>query len=256
MHKIVKKSQVNDEKKYRVIDYGYSENVDKQNTVINKKNSIANSDEVKAAKKIAEKTISMAEKKAQEIIDNAVNNAKEKANSIIKDAQIKSDVMAKKVFDDEQKQGYENGFKQSRKEIFDLRQFIMEHLEKISSNQKIVNDDMNNNVLDLSFIVASKILHREIEKDGEVVEKMLTTALEQVRKKSNINIIISQKIVDDVDELKTKLNEKDLFNRYIDFSVNDETEDEIVIDAEDTVIDMSLDTQLLNIKKLFTLGDD
>lgn len=258
MRKIVKGNMVNENRKIRVFDYGADEvNEGKDN---DKKNNtqtvgISQSEEVVAAKKIAEKTILCAEKKAQDIIDDATKKANEKANRIINDAQIKSDTMAKKVFDDEEKKGYENGFKQSRKELFDLRQYITNNIDEICDNQKRINDDINSRILDLSLAISLKIINKNIKEDETVLLEMLRKALNEVKNKSNINIIMSQKITENIDSIKEKLNKDDIFNRYIDFSVTDSDEDTILIDAGDTIIDMSVDTQLDNIKNLFTVGD-
>jgi len=274
LRKIVRANDIIKDKKIRIFDHGYiavAETKKKSNIIpigdepvvekkvadVEKFSSISESMEVIAAKKIAEKTILSAQNKSQEIINIATKEAGEKAKNILKDAQIKADMLAQRAFDDEEKQGYENGFKQSRKEIFDLRKNILDSIDSIESHQKSLNNDINDKILDISLAVASKIIHREIENDNDIVYGMIEKALSEIKGKSNVNVVISKKIIESIDDIKAKLNEKDIFNRYIDFTVQDidGKDDEILVDCADITLDMSIDTQLENIKNFFTMGD-
>lgn len=209
------------------------------------------------------------QKKNSEVLDEPNYDL---SNQIIQDAQEQ----AQKLLDDTQnqiqllRQQFEeecrNTFNQVKDEAYVIgleegknafKQDAIEHIEVIGreliylqeSRINLLQSQLNesqNKTYQIGLEVASKILRHEINQDHTILKHMILDEIDS-RKSQNIRMVeISEKAESLIFDLKNELELKGLT-----LQITNDDIDHIVFESETGNYDLSISTQLKNIKRLF-----
>ncbi len=194
------------------------------------------------------------------------------ANQIVRDAQIEAQKMLdlaqekilnlklefeqfcieieQKVKQDAYKQGYEDGHIQSQKDVKHQFKTMIHSIEnQVNEKNKLelkVIEELQNRTHLLALEIAKKIMRQNIELDSSILKPILMDELE-VRKRQNIKTI---EISKNANALILEL-ENELLLLGIDLHTIDGDISHLVIEGEMGRYDLSIETQLKNIRRLF-----
>ncbi len=194
------------------------------------------------------------------------------ANQIVRDAQIEAQRMfdlaqdkitnlkhefeqscieiEQKVKQDAYKQGYEDGHIQSQKDVKNQFETMIQSIEnQVNEKNKLelkVIEELQNRTHLLALEIANKILRQKIELDSSILKPILMDELE-ARKRQNIKTI---EISKNANALILEL-ENELLLLGIDLHTIDGDISHLVIEGEMGRYDLSIETQLKNIRRLF-----
>lgn len=105
--------------------------------------------------------------------------------------------------------GYQIGVEKGKEEIIQSASVIVDRIEKIHENilnQKISMIEKNEEeLIELSFNLAQKIVKKEIVCDKEIIRKNLVEALKKVPISKNLTIIVNWEDLEYIKEIKNKL---------------------------------------------------
>jgi len=204
-----------------------------------------------------------------EVLDNPnydlsnqiIQDAQEQAQKLLIDAQHQIQLL-RQQFEEECR----NTFNQVKDEAYVIgleegknafKQDAIEHIEDIGkelidlqeSRINLLQSQLNesqNKTYQIGLEVASKILRHEINQDHTILKHMILDEIDS-RKSQNIRMVeISEKAESLIFDLKNELELKGLTLQI----TNDEI-DHIVFESETGNYDLSISTQLKNIKRLF-----
>ncbi|NTW91557.1 MAG: hypothetical protein HGA35_06490 [Erysipelotrichaceae bacterium] len=130
----------------------------------------------------------------------------------------------------------------NKKFLFTMFNFSMINMKKVSGQL----NESQNKTYQIGLEVASKILRHEINQDHTILKHMILDEIDS-RKSQNIRMVeISEKAESLIFDLKNELELKGLTLQI----TNDEI-DHIVFESDTGNYDLSISTQLKNIKRLF-----
>lgn len=122
----------------------------------------------------------------------------------------------------------------------DAQQVLLDVKEELTHQQAFLKKEAS----DLGIHIAQKILHQQITLQPEVLETLIVEEVEMVRKQKVSAIKINQDWMETLKHLKERLHQEGIEIEYGD-------RDEIFIESEHGLYDISIATQLANIKELF-----
>ncbi|MBW2302777.1 MAG: hypothetical protein JRF57_03585 [Deltaproteobacteria bacterium] len=123
-----------------------------------------------------------------------------------------------------EREAYEKGFEQGRKDGLDLEQRqLMEKGKELDALFKEISDlkgriysEAEGELLELSLLIAERILHREVETDPRVIRETIRAALSFVADRSRVRILIHP---EDMEEVQRMLPDLAAENRGRTFQV-------------------------------------
>jgi flagellar assembly protein FliH len=105
--------------------------------------------------------------------------------------------------------GYQIGVEKGKEEIIQSAVVILDRIEKIHEdilNQKITMLEENEeDLIELSFNLAQKIVKKEITCDKDIIRKNLVEAMKKVPISKNLTIIVNWEDLEYIKEIKNKL---------------------------------------------------
>ena len=141
-----------------------------------------------------ESVISNAGEKADEIIVNA----KIEAEKIENQAKLNSEIM----YEHAQREGYKSGIEKSFFEIESFKNEIKKNTEKdMTLLKREVSKQLNeieNEIIDISFLISKKIVCHEIESNENTIIKMVAEVLEQVKDKKSLKIFTDKRDIEKI----------------------------------------------------------
>lgn len=196
-----------------------------------------------------------------DLSDQIIQDAQEEANRLLDQAKLQIEQLrnefnkeCEKTFIKVKEEAFEVGYQEGKDSI---KQEVLNHLEGISDELIKLQEENNHHSLNLlnefqdktyqiGIEVASTILKNEINHDSSVLKNMILNEID-IRKNQNIRMIeISKKAEELIFELK---NELEL--RGILLQISDDDFDHIVLEGDSGHYDLSISTQLKNIRRLF-----
>lgn len=201
------------------------------------------------AKREAEQLIRESGRMAEDII----NDAREQAKQIMRDAA-----------DDGYHSGYEDGFKEG------VDKAVEEHGKAMASQMEAFKLDMKRalasveeakeqclrayleELKDCSVAVAEKVIHISLKSSGEVIKRMIISETERLKKTAWVKIYMEKTEYEMMMETDADIiSELSRLSDNIKFIVMDKEESgNCIIEMPEEIIDISVDTQLENIKEI------
>lgn len=153
-------------------------------------------------------------------------------------------------------EGFDKGFAQAQNEFIEQNnpktrelERLLEEVSNYSEEQVAQNEQ---DLLNLVMTVTQKVIGREIKDDPRAIVTMLYNVLDQNRREENIRITISPELMPvdakasaDVKKLITQIAPNAMV--YVDEDMDEGT---VVVETDDGITDMSVSTQLQNIKEM------
>lgn len=197
---------------------------------------------------------------SKEIIDKA----KSKADDIIFTAIQEANKIKVSAYDEAYKEGYETAFKDA-KEIVDTEYTVKmnsiseSYLADLKNAIEVFNFKQNElykssaeELKDIAISIAEKIMRISLKANGDIIKKMIISAVEKINNKEWAKIYVSETdselMVEGSDELLKSLSHISKHIKVI--SLKNESEGTCIIELPDEIIDISLNTQIENIKEI------
>lgn len=196
-----------------------------------------------------------------DLSNQIVEDAQDKAKQLLDEAYNQIQAM-KRQFEEEcqstfnkvKEEAYEIGFEEGKNEYKQdaIKQIEMIGRELIELQESRINlyqnqlEEIQNKTYQVGLEVASKILRYEINQDHTILKHMILDEIDS-RKNQNIRMVeISEKAESLIFDLKNELELKGLT-----LQITNDDIDHIVFESETGNYDLSISTQLKNIKRLF-----
>lgn len=205
--------------------------------------------------------------KAQQMVDAAgnkstiiVQTASNEATRIIEDSRKK----AQSEYDTIKQQGYDEGFEQGKQD--GLKQFQQDAEEGLKALETLAGSafDMKKNIIDsasrdiveLVSAIADKVCH--IKLNPQILYQMTLDAIKLLNDKENITIIVSPKLVDQVQKMvpsfKTAIHNLQTVKITEDASLSP---DGVIVETPSTRLDSRISSQIEELaQKMLTGGSD
>lgn len=207
---------------------------------------------LKEAKQKAEAIIAKANAQAKRVVEDAKALATAVQRKYLEEAQFKIQELEDQALRD----GYEQGFLRKSDELAEAIQTIHREMKASINYLKQQNahivKQQEEQLKFLALEIASKIMHQRIEENPMVLQALVLDALLMTKKSKRIQV----QLPDNAKELMLAL-EEDFRNQpaYQGRNMNVETKElaagSVFVESDMGLYDVSIDTQLENLKKLF-----
>ncbi len=230
---------------------------------------IEEQDELQNAETGAEKS---AADEMQDALENGLDGEQERileearkaADKILEEAHEAAEQMVriarKKGQEEGMKEGYQAGFRQAEEEVKArhqeneeyFRDSLNQALEEISRKKEECLRQYLDELKNVALAVAEKVIRVSLKSSGSVISRMIETETEKLRKKDWVKIYMEKEDYEAMIQADEQLIEKlSRLSDNVKFVVmNEGTAGSCIIEMPDEVIDMSVDTQLENIRRL------
>lgn len=194
-------------------------------------------------------------------IDGLEAKAKKQCDKLLTDAKKQSDKIAQKARAEGYEDGYSTGY-QTAQQSFEEQAAprlaeLTELITALASYGEILMKEKEDEFVELALAIAGKVMAREIKSDPKYIIDMLRDVLIKNHRETYINLSVSP----DMTPARAKANEAIIeqlreiapgLSIYIEKEVG---EGYMVMETSKGVTDMSLDTQLANIKDSLLTAD-
>ena len=161
---------------------------------------------------------------------------------------------AERIKKNAQEEGYRKGIEQSCGEIAAELATLRQSVEEMGQQLAVYEQETEDKIIKLTLDVAEKILTRRIEDDNTIIADIVEKAVLSERDKNDIIIHItdkSSKLVDNLEQRLEPLREK--VSGTIKMKPEDEPPGYARIETEEGIIDVSVYTQLENLREQLAL---
>lgn len=267
MSRIIKSSQLAD----RVLEYGFTKTFDdivlreKKKEGKTKEHHQETADELQQTADIFETAVKKAEeirKKAEEEAERIYTSAKMEAEKLSKEAAQEAERLCNEAKEDGYKTGYDSGFEDGYNKAYSEHKAEMDDLRKefqktIKDTIEIVVDEKNkilekyiDDLKKVTLTIAEKVIQTSLKSSGEVIKRMIVAAAGKLKKTQWVKIYVSQKDAGMMIQGDAGLlNELAHISGNIKIIAMDHAEDgSCIIELPEEIIDVSVNTQLENIK--------
>ncbi len=195
--------------------------------------------------------------------DKIISEANEQAEKILKDAKVKSqnimhNVMkeAEQIRTDAFNEGISKGVKEKSSAVDSVLSEFKSILEDMKSAQL---DYFNRYAKELKYFtldIVNKITMNKISEDDAFLEKLIVQNIKSIRDAEWITIEISERLPELVKKIEDEMTVCGM-SKKTEIQLSDELdEDSCIMKATDRIVDISLRTQLDNIRAYFEKCDE
>jgi flagellar biosynthesis/type III secretory pathway protein FliH len=199
----------------------------------------------------------IANQEREEILEKTRNEA---AGIIVEAKKSSEEIVeqAKQIYNGICKEAYSAGFTQGfndkTSELENFATHVTTTVDKLKTEINSKLDEFEQQIEWLAIQIVEKILSAQLSKDNTILINMIGTAIKNIRDAEWITIELSEDLKNLSENLK-KITENMTNGVKIDVKVlPNSTENSIILKLEDRIIDISVFTQLQNIKDLFERG--
>lgn len=208
------------------------------------------------AKARAQQIISDAETKSNIIVETANNEA----TRIIEESRKR----AQSEYENVKQQGHDEGFTQGKKD--GLKQFELDAVDGLKALEtlarssfdlkKNIIDSATRDIVDLVNAIADKVCHQYF--DEETLYQIVLDAVKQLNDKENITIIVSPKLIDNINSLTSYLSDEiPKLQTLKILEDNSLAEDGVIVETPNTRLDSRISAQIAEItRRMLTEADD
>lgn len=196
-------------------------------------------------------------------VESIIAEAEKKARKIISDAEKEASTTCKEAAEKGFAQGMAAGLAEGRQKGFDEYQKLIskaQHLIAQMHEEKYkILHSMEEEMLELSIVIAEKIIGREMSENPRAFSSVIAKALKRAADVERASVYISSKQYDryeSIDELKSELKKRVGMIRAFDIikkELSDSLDCLIVTEFEE--IDAGVKTQIKQIKKTLNLTE-
>lgn len=191
--------------------------------------------------------------KSNEMAEEILREAKEKAEQVREDASREG-----------YRSGYEEGFQAGvdkavkehgeamGKQLEEFRQDMEKALSSVDGAKEQCIRTYLEELKDCSVAVAEKVIHISLKSSGEVIKRMITAETEKLKKTAWVKIYVERADYEMMMEADADIiGELSRLSDNIKFIVMDkENRGNCIVEMPEEIIDISVDTQLENIKEI------
>ncbi len=165
-------------------------------------------------------------------------------------------------------QGYQEGFEWGREE--GCKKAYEEHKAQLAKEWELFKEDMAKalasveeakqhsldkylgQLMDCAIAVGEKVIHTSLQSSGAIIKRMIMAETEKLKKTAWVRIYMGRTDYDMMMQAdEDVINELSRLSDHIKFVVmNKEKRGDCIIEMHDEVIDISVDTQMENIRKV------
>ncbi|MFR1832476.1 MAG: FliH/SctL family protein [Lachnospiraceae bacterium] len=201
---------------------------------------------------------------ARNMSQELVLEAKKKAGELIEKAEEQADSLREEASKEGYESGYEEGLSKGRLQAAEelhrendarRREFegqIQEALASVEKAKKRCIKEYLDELRDCSIAVAEKVIHISLKASGDVIRRMILAETEKLKKTSWVKIYISKLDYEMMAEADANVVEElSRLSDNIKFIVMEKEGDgSCIIETPEEIIDISVDTQMENIKEI------
>ncbi|MBL6989314.1 MAG: hypothetical protein ISR65_06035 [Bacteriovoracaceae bacterium] len=180
----------------------------------------------------------------------------------VRETRIKKDVERQidRIKEEARKQGYEEGVKQGREDVYNQTKVEAEEkierlsdyiLEVVSLKEEIMQKQKKE-IFELIKNLCRWVILRELEQDGEYLSRLLEKLIEEIKVKSNLLLKVNADEFENMSEVLRVIKEKigQIPNVRVEVD-HDMDKHGIILESENGIIDASLPMQFQYLEKLF-----
>jgi len=237
------------EMKERVLDYGFTWTF--ENLVIKKEDSERPEEQAESEEKVeypdAAVVYEDALRQAQEVLDQA----REEAEIVLQEAREKG-----------HKEGYEAGFEEGRQKAYEDHKTELDAkmdefqttmgltIKSVTDEKEKILEKYIDDLKKVTMTIAEKVIQTSLKSSGEIIKRMIVAAAGKLKKTQWVKIYVSQKDAGLMVQGDTGLlNELSHISGNVKIVAMEHAEDgTCIIELPEEVIDVSVNTQLENIK--------
>ncbi|MEF9941555.1 MAG: FliH/SctL family protein [Lachnospiraceae bacterium] len=196
--------------------------------------------------------------------DETVAEALEQAQVILEAARTQAEEIKNDGFEAGRKEGYEEGYEEGFRKAYDdhteqlyqeAKRFedeLISFVEQMQVKKTQVLDNYIDDLKKIALAVAEKIIKTSLRSSGEIIKRMIISATDKLEKSSWAKIYITAN-----DAGRMMKGDTDLVNELSHISDNikivvmdTEEEGNCIVELPEEIIDVSVNTQLQNIKDI------
>ena len=173
---------------------------------------ITNEDDFAAENDMQKKRTSIIERtksEAQEIL----NSAKKQAESIVASATEDAKIQCEQIIENAKKEGFQTGYDEGYKEGWgQIEQELKDKIINVDNFAKTTFEikkriikSAHKDIIELVKLISEKVCQKSFEKDDKVLFEITKTAIELLKEKECINIIVNPKMANKIWEISDNL---------------------------------------------------
>lgn len=188
----------------------------------------------------------------------------EEADAILREARAEAEKMKEEAARRGREEGYEAGFCEGRSKAYsdckaemktEISRFHKEletSLKDAAQAKEIVLEKYLEELKDCSIAIAEKVMHISLKSSGEVIKRMIVAATEKLKKKEWVKIYMGKYDYDMMMEADANMVQELMhLSDNIKFVVMEQEEPgNCIIEMPDEIIDVSVNTQMENLKDI------
>ena len=188
----------------------------------------------------------------------------EEAEAILLEARAEAERMKEEALRRGQEEGYEIGFRAGQSRAYsdykaemdaETSKFHREMetaLKDVSRAKETVLEKYLEELKDCSIAIAEKVMHISLKSSGEVIKRMIVAATEKLKKKEWVKIYMGKYDYDMMIEADANMVQELMhLSNNIKFVVMEQEEPgNCIIEMPDEIIDVSVNTQMENLKDI------
>lgn len=210
------------------------------------------------AKLEAEMILRDARKQAEELLEQVREDAKRESESYFQQARAEGEAAG---YADGQAKAAQEGEEYRAAQAAQLAGEVQQFLDRASASLDGLMDQSVNDLRDLAITVAEKIVRISLKSSGEVIGRMILSAIDKRKRREWVQIYIADCDAKRMTQVPRQLTAalSALSGRVRIIPMADDESGTCIIEMPDEIIDASASTQMNNIKNLLTdtpPGDD
>lgn len=155
--------------------------------------------------------IEKANQEAQKIIEDAKLQAQQIINDAVFEAQNQCDAIKENAKNEGYQTGYDNGYidgtNQITQELTDKIINVDNFTQSTFEIKKRIIKSAHKDIIELLAIISDKICHKKLEQDEKIFEEITKSAINLLKEKESINIIVNPKMAQKIWEISDTLKE-------------------------------------------------
>lgn len=193
-----------------------------------------------------------------------LKDVQEKAERILKEAQEEAEEIRKRAYEEGREAGFTSGYEEGIKEAYQTQEEkLKEEIFTWQKELKTIADDMKyakalsmeqymDDLKAVTITIAEKIIQTSLKSSGEIIKRMIVSATDKLKKTEWVKIYIDrfgyEKLLEVDSVLAAELSH---LSDNIKIIVMDKEEiGSCIVEVPEEIIDLSVSTQLENIKDI------
>lgn len=196
--------------------------------------------------------------------DEIIGEALEKAQTILEAARLQSEELKKEAFAQGKKEGYDAGFEKGYRKAYEDHMFKLQQeigqfeddmitfIEGMEIKKEKVLESYIDDLKSIALAVAEKIIKTSLNSSSEIIKRMIISATDKLKKSEWAKIYISasdsnRMVRGDAELIRELSNLSDNIKVVV---MDNAEEGNCIIELPGEIIDISVNTQLQNIKDI------